>query len=295
MTDLTYDALKNLIAESISISSTDLAELSQQFSNLYLRFHTDAAKQMTVEEIPQTRFKWVKSKNSDKNKILIFLHGGGYTMGNTHDHLELIAQLILKTQVTVLSVDYRLYPDAIFPAALEDVKTAYTWLLQNNYTAQQIAIAGISAGGLLVTQLILLCQQHQLPQPKVALVISGPCNLNFDLPSCEYNANRDWISQQRLQNIKHFYIPKSNDIDLKLLSPIDGEYSDYPTTLFQVGDYELLLDDSIYFYEKLRRSNCNVFLNVIPELPHCWQFFASVYAPGRAAIDQAAGFINQHF
>ena len=59
-------------------------------------------------------------------------------MGNTENHLELIAQLILKTGVTVLSVEYRLVPDFLFPAALEDAKSAYVWLLQNKYKANRL-------------------------------------------------------------------------------------------------------------------------------------------------------------
>lgn len=295
MTDLSYDALKAYIASSLSIASTDLKQLAKQFSDLYIHFQTDAVKEVTIEPIPNTCFKWVKSKDSHKNKIMIFFHGGGYTMGNTEDHLELIAQLILKTKVTVLSVDYRLYPEITFPAPLEDALSAYQWLLKNNFKSEQIAFSGISAGALLVTQLILLCQQKKISLPKAALVMSGPCNLNFNQPSCEYNANRDWISADRLQNIKNFYLPKENNIDPLLLSPIDSHYREYPATLFQAGDFELLLDDSIHFYEKLRQTNLNVYLNVVSNLPHCWQFFASAYAPGRTAISQAADFINHYF
>lgn len=293
MVDMTYAALKDHIRSALDISSQDLSILAASFSKLYKEFQTEAVTQVEVEPVPQTRFKWVRSKNSDLTKVLLFFHGGGYTMGNTENHLELIAQFILQTGVTVLSVEYRLAPQFLFPAPLEDVKSAYKWLLQNNYKSNKIGFSGISAGGLLVTQLIYQCQLEGLPQPKLALVMSGPRDLRFDSLSCHYNADRDWISLERLHHVQSYYLPKNYDLSSPLLSPSEQDYKSYPATLFQVGDYELLLEDSLSFYQRLRQKDLDVYLNVVPKLPHCWQLFAKAYEPGRRAIQEAAFFIQQ--
>lgn len=294
MDDMSYPALKEYIYSALNVSSTDLSALAKAFSQLYTSFQTDAVKQVRVETIPNTCFKWVYSTESDRAKVLLFFHGGGYTMGNTEDHLELIAQLVLQTKATVMSVDYRLVPDYFFPTPVLDVKSAYLWLLQHGHDPNSIAFSGISAGGLLVTQLIYACQQDKIPMPKVALVMSGPSNLSFEGASFQYNASRDWISTERLRNIQQYYLPKNLNPNDLLISPVDADYENYPITLFQAGDYEILLSDSIRFYEHLRQMNHPVYLNVVPGLPHCWQFFAKVYPPGRYAIHQAAEFLN-HF
>lgn len=292
---MTYHDLKKFILSSLNISSTDLNVLSAEFTKLYTTYQTDSINEVTIEPINNTCFKWVKSKQSDHNKILLFFHGGGYTMGSTQDHLELIAQLILQTNVTVLSVDYRLTPSFLFPAPLDDAKGAYLWLLHNGFTPEKIGFSGISAGGLLATQLILSCQQENLPQPKIAVVMSGPGNLDFNAPSIQYNVDRDWISPERLRNIRNYYLPKNVENYQLLLSPITASYTNFPVTLFQAGDYEILLDDSINFYQKLRQQQFNVYLDIVPSLPHCWQLFSRVYAPGRIAIESAARFIKQFF
>ncbi len=294
MSDMSYTELKSYILSSIDISSNDLTAISASFSKLYKAFQTEAVNKVHVENIPNTCFKWIYSNNSNRDKVMLFFHGGGYTMGSTEDHLELITQLILKTGITILSVDYHLVPSSHFPAPLEDAFSAFQWLLQKKFNPQQIGFSGISAGGLLTTQLIFKCQEENIPLPKFALVLSGPCNLNFDTASTDYNAERDWINKERLQHIKNHYLPQNLNPYKNLLNPTEACYKNYPATFFQAGDYELLLEDSLCFYRKLREQHHNVYLNIVPELPHCWQLFSKVYEPGRKAINAAADFLNQH-
>src|SRR4029079_7566291 len=123
-----------------------------------------------------------------------FFHGGGFTMGGTRDHLELLAQLVTQTDAAVLSVDYRLLPTYQFPAPLEDAKAAYRWLLDKGYQSENIGLMGISSGASLLLQLILLCEKEALPMPKWAVAMSSLGNLQFDFPSLEYNSDRDWIT-----------------------------------------------------------------------------------------------------
>lgn len=111
---MNYHDLKHFITNALDISSGNLNELAQAFSRLYQHFQTDAIQQVTVESVAGTCFNWVRSRKSNPQKVMLFFHGGGYTMGNTLDHLELIAQLVLKTDISVLSVDYRLAPESVF-------------------------------------------------------------------------------------------------------------------------------------------------------------------------------------
>jgi acetyl esterase/lipase len=292
--DLPYVELKDLILKRLSISSTDLEEVKCSFAKLYKDFQTDIIRQVTLEPTSDDRFTWVRSADNNPDKAILFFHGGGYTMGSTEDHLELIAQLVIHSKASVLSVDYHLSPDRLFPAQLDDAVQGYEFLLNNGYNSMNIGFAGISAGALLATQLIFRCQEINLPLPKIALIISGPGNLKFDAPSCKYNLDRDWISTERLRNIQNYYFPDDLDRDLEVLSPMNATYDDYPITLFLAGDYEVLLDDSITFYQNLRSMGHDVFLNVIPKLPHCWQFFAKVYEPGRVANRFAADFLRTY-
>ena len=90
---------------------------------------------------------WVDaSKNKNKTTIL-YLHGGGYTMGSAQTHAAFAGALSDSSQIRVLSVDYRLAPEDPHPAAVEDAADAYRWLLKQGVPSKSIVIGGDSAGG----------------------------------------------------------------------------------------------------------------------------------------------------
>ena len=97
---------------------------------------------------------WVDPPTGRSGGVLLFIHGGGYTMGSTEDHLHLVASLVRQSGISLLGVDYRLCPEDRFPAALDDGEAAYRWLLTNHPSPAGIGVSGISAGALLATQLI---------------------------------------------------------------------------------------------------------------------------------------------
>lgn len=295
MTDLSYHAIKQHIQEKLDISSTDLEVIKHSFAALYTEFQTDACKQVTIEKVADTCFSWVRNSESKNDRGIIYLHGGGYTMGSTQDHLEMIAQIVLENQVKVLSVDYRLCPEFQFPAPLEDVGEAYQFLLKQGYKPEQIGLVGISAGALLITQFLLKCEQDNLSKPGLAVVLSGPANLKLNSPAYQYNLDRDWISTERMKNVQNYYLPKNYGINDILLNPLNAHYTSYPKTLFQAGDYELLIDDCLHYYQRLREQQFDVNLQVIEGLPHCWQFFAKVFQPGRIALQQMNQFIRNYY
>ena len=235
--------------------------------------------------------EYIPSKISS-NKAILFFHGGGYTMGSTADHMQLIASLVILSSISILGVDYRLCPQHRFPAPIDDAEAAYRWLMLQGYSQKAIGFSGISAGGLIVTQLIYRCQNQGIQIPSVALVMSGPKDLDFDRPSCIYNSKYDIIIPKRLRNIRNYYIPDHNDTKESELYPARQQYEKYPKTLFQVGDCEVLLDDSIEFFRFLRQQGHPINLQIIPDMIHCGQIFSDVYPPGEKAILSAAEFLQ---
>ena len=86
--------------------------------------------------------EWVRPGRKEFNCAVLYLHGGGYTMGSCSTHRALVARLALASRVPALLIDYRLAPEHPFPAALEDAKSAYHWLLAQGIGARRIVIAG---------------------------------------------------------------------------------------------------------------------------------------------------------
>ena len=84
---------------------------------------------------------------SMESAVLLYLHGGGYTMGSTKGYRGFVARLAREGQTRALSIDYRLAPEHPYPAAIDDIVKSYEWLLSQHVDPARVIIAGDSAGG----------------------------------------------------------------------------------------------------------------------------------------------------
>jgi acetyl esterase/lipase len=91
--------------------------------------------------------EWIAAPGADAERVIYYLHGGGYVMGSINSHRHMISRLSRASGARALAIDYRLAPEHPFPAAVEDATSAYRWLLSTGVNPARIVIAGDSAGG----------------------------------------------------------------------------------------------------------------------------------------------------
>ena len=285
--------LKDYFSKRVSLGSADLAAMAQLFTQLYGDFQTEIVHRVSCTHAMNRPYTWVDPVEGRSSHVILFFHGGGYTMGSSKDHMQLIASLVELSGTTFLAVDYRLFPAVTFPSPLDDAEASYRWLLEQGLPASRIGIAGISAGAALVTQLVHRCAKKSLGCPAVAMVMSGLNDFRFDRPSMTFNSCLDLVSLNRLESIVEFYFPDQSSFESDDVLCINQNYNNYPKTLFQVGDQEILLSDAIEMHQSLRSHGHDVHLNVVPQMIHCGQMFARDYPPGQSAIEQAASFIKK--
>src|SRR5437660_11157630 len=115
-----------------------------------------------VDGIPA---EWIRPPEADATRVLLYLHGGGYTRGSLKTHRDLAARLSSAAGVRSLLIDYRLAPEHVFPATLDDALTAYRWLLARGTKPEHIILAGDSAGGGLTLALLQTVRDQHLPMP----------------------------------------------------------------------------------------------------------------------------------
>src|SRR5260370_23229625 len=99
---------------------------------------------VTVGTLPA---EWVSAPEASSEQVMLYLHGGGYTMGSCSSHGLLAAALAQVTGLRLLVLDYRLAPEHPFPAALEDATAAYHWLVTTGFKPEHMVLAGDSCGG----------------------------------------------------------------------------------------------------------------------------------------------------
>lgn len=274
----------------IPVAGRPIEAVRADFSAFYLSFEptlTAALQPVTAGAVPAA---WIGTPPRS-GPVILFFHGGGFSVGSSHDHLGLCDRLSRAAGMPVLSVDYRLAPEHPFPAAIEDCVQTYGWLLSQGFVPSDIVPAGISAGGTLALSLLLALKKNGTPLPRAVCCMSPAVDLAFPGKSVKTNQEKDWITPARLDMIREQYLAGQDPAD-PLASPIHGNLSGLPPMLLQVGSHELLLDDVSRFAEKARQAGVQVTLEVWEEMIHTWQIFASAIPEGRQAIDLAGRFIR---
>jgi acetyl esterase/lipase len=238
---------------------------------------------------------WIGAPGVRSDRVVLFLHGGGFQIGSTHSHRALIAAISAESGARALGVDYRRAPEHRFPAAPEDVLTAYGWLLNQGIEPAHIAFAGDSAGGTLALAALLSLRDRGMPHPAAAVLMSPWTDLAATGESYETRAARDPLNNRpMLLAVARNYLGASVDPYDPLASPLYADLTDLPPLLIQVGDREVVLDDARTFAEKARAAGVSFYLEVWDEMIHVFQLFPAELPEARRAIARIGGFLREH-
>ncbi len=216
---------------------------------------------------------WVIPRDERRKGVILYLHGGGYTCGDLDYAKGFAATLADEEGVRVFCAAYRLAPESPFPAALDDAREAYEYLLSKGYPARQILLCGESAGGGLCYALCLKLRDLGLPMPCGVLAISPWTDLTASGGS--YAANRDndpSLTAEVLEFYASCYAGETDRTD-PLLSPLFGQLKGLPPSLIFVGGDEILLDDSRRLHQRLLAAGCRSRLVVAPERWHAYVLY----------------------
>jgi monoterpene epsilon-lactone hydrolase len=226
--------------------------------------------------------------------VILYLHGGAYSLGSINVHREYLARLALSTRVKVLAINYRLAPEHPFPAALEDSVTTYHWLLEQGYASSRIVIAGDSAGGGLTVSTLLSIRDAGDPLPACAICISPWLDLTFPGKSIKTKAINDSILNFDQLEIYAKYYAGDFDRNLPLISPAFADLKGLPPLLIHVGTNEILLGQAIQFVENARIFGVDVTLETWEGMFHVFQIL-SFLPETHKSLDQITTFISTNF
>ena len=243
----------------------------------------------TIGEIP---CEWVLAPGADPDVRLLYLHGGGRVSGSGGNYLPLAADISVAARCAVLLPDYRLAPEHPFPAGLEDCIAAHDWLVANGPSGPRPAtatfIAGDSAGGNLTLATLLALRDRKRPLPAGGIALSAATD--FTLASESLKTVHDpIISARTMPEFRDRYL-KMTDPRNPLASPVFGDYRGIPPLLIQVGEHEMLRDDSVRVVQKALADGIPVKFEVWPGMVHVFQIRG--LPESRAAIAQIAEFMR---
>ena len=238
--------------------------------------------------------EWVTADGASDSKVVLYFHGGGYIIGSPRTHRPMLAELSQASGARVLALDYRLAPEHPFPAPVEDAVASYRWLLNEGYDPARIAVAGDSAGGGLTVAMMVQARYVGLPTPGAGVCISPWVDMEGLGDSMETRAEADpMVTKEGLLLSAKTYLgggaPRA-----PLAAPLYADLRGLPPILVQVGDAEVLLDDSTRLAGVAREAGVEVQMDVWDDMIHVWHLFAPILPEGKQAIRQAGEFIKKH-
>ena len=234
--------------------------------------------------------EWVYVNRADMKKyVILYCHGGGYSTGSRVYARTLTTKLAMSTSMDVLSFDYRLAPEHPYPAATEDAMKVWNYLMLLGYGARDVILAGDSAGGNLALSLALQLKAQKRLLPRGLILMSPWTDLTASGQSHETKAAIDPVlNAGYLAEMTGNYAAKEKLND-PFISPLFGDYEGFPPVYIQVGENEVLLDDSVMLYRKLLHANVSVRLDRFPGMWHVFQM--SPFKTAYEAMDKNAEFI----
>jgi acetyl esterase/lipase len=225
-----------------------------------------------------------------------YRHGGGWGAGGFGSHGSHTARVSAATGCAVLFPELRLAPEHPFPAAQDDALAAYRHLLEHGpeqrARASAVFCGGDSGGGGLALALLLRLRDQREPLPDAAFTFSAVTDLTCSGESMRTRAAVDPLINPALVPVAAACYLGGADPRAPWISPVFGDYTGLPPLLLQVGDAEVMLDDSVRVVERARRAGVDARLEVWPEMIHGFQLWAPVLPEARSALEQAGRFVR---
>ena len=249
---------------------------------------------VTVEAIVRDGVagEWVLPPLATERTILYF-HGGGFRAGSRLVGRPVAAQLAVQARARVLNAEYRLSPEHVFPAAVEDALHTYRWL-SGRTNPRHLAIAGESAGANLAVAVLLMTRDLGETLPTCAYLMSPAPDSSAAWAAAPTREWRDpWINANVVAQVTNDYLgPNRHLVMHPLVSAVHAELAGLPPLLVQVGELEPFRDSIHRFALKARRAGVDVTLDEGEGMFHCWPVAIDAFPEAESALQRAALFLR---
>lgn len=285
---------RDWVAAMTAKPDMDLEEIRRLFSHW-----GDVTTDPTRVDYLEIEFKgipamWAVPHGAVHDRVLLCSHGGGYVVGSMYSHRKLFGHIAKAVGCRALIVDYHRAPENPHPGPVNDMVTAYRWLLEcEGLKPQHVALTGDSAGGALALTTIAAARESGLPLPVATMPMSPWSGMDLSGETYETNKHRDaLVSRDTTQNLGSLFIGEKGDPKDPLANPLYTDYSNFPPMYLTVGDAETLLDDSRRIAERAKKAGVDVRLEVFPDMQHVFQFLAGTAPEADNAIKGMAEWVR---
>ena len=232
---------------------------------------------------------------ANRNRLLVHVHGGCYVL---NPHLAALPEALMVagfSHIKTVAVDYRMPPEAYFPAALDDAMTVYKAATALVPPAN-LGVFGSSAGGALTLEMMLRAKAQNLPMPGAIAPGTPMSDATEHGDSFQTNALVDnvLVSPAGFCQAATLFYAAGHDLADPMLSPLNGDMHGFPPAILTTGTRDLLLSNTVRVNQKLRAAGVETTLQVFEGQSHA-QFYRDDRIPeDQQAMTEIASFFDRH-
>ena len=226
-----------------------------------------------------------------RGATVVFLHGGGWTLGSVADYDGLARRLATGLSAVVLAVEHRRAPEHPFPAAVDDAVAGTRWALAHaaelGGDPRRVAVAGDSGGGNLAA---VVCQQLRDaggPQPVAQLLLYPNVSRGADQPSVQAFGHLPFLTLSDMGWYTRNYVPRGTDLGDPRISPAEGDLAGLPPALVVTAGADPLHDSGRAYAEALTAAGTRAEWLDLPDMPHGFAHLVALAPAAEVALAQA--------
>ena len=248
---------------------------------------------LKIEKINSIDCLEISPTSISNDCLILFFHGGGFIAGNPHQSLMISAVIAHFTESKVVTPFYRLAPENPYPASIDDCFKVLKYLIEN-MPSSKLAILGASAGGNAALVSLLKLQDTNLSMPSSLSLLSPWSDLMHNGDSHSANEGRDpklnmnWINEA----VKGYAYNKN--LNVPSISPINGDYRDFPNTFITSGTRDLFLSQCIRLNNILKSNNILSNLKIWENMWHTFEMHNDI-PEAEQSLMEVSTFIKSNF
>jgi cation diffusion facilitator CzcD-associated flavoprotein CzcO/acetyl esterase/lipase len=230
---------------------------------------------------------WAAPPGTEPDGVLLYLHGGGYSLGSARGYVGFAAQLAAQIGVRAFVPNYRLAPEHPFPAALDDAIACYGGLLEDGYAPGRIIVAGDSAGGGLSLSLAMAIGRRNLPRPAAIGLICPWLDLSADTGGTRLHVPNPVMTLGMAERWARDYVA-GNDSKQPAISPLHGDLRGLPPIVLQYAGDDPLAADGDGLVAQAHAAGVTIEPVRFDGMWHAFQMYTGILADSDDAVRDLA-------
>lgn len=253
------------------VTDDSIDEMRKFLDKIQTKYHKDIEADITDTSVftptaGNVEMRIVRPKdNNEKLPVILYIHGGGWVMGNKNTHDVLIRRLANCTNSAIFFPEYALSPDAKFPTAITQIYAVLEYIYNNpdlfNIDETKIAIAGDSVGACMATIIAMMAKKENGPKISFQVLFYPVTTVDMNFDSYKEFKDGPWLTKKAMEYYIEAYLSDKNRINEWDVSPLKASVDDLknlPPSLVITAENDVLRDEGEAYAELLDKADVDV-------------------------------------